>query len=129
MNVPFTNQTFYLDPIQPQLLDLLTREEAERYAAMSPRARPGAVAAEINIILQILGTRLEYFDAFVCKTQGHLSRITEAQSTMLRIRDTPVPLPYLIILVRAFLCAMAPSDLYWSCVSEAISRRCSTRSF
>lgn len=77
----------------------MTREEAVRYAAMSPRARPGAVAAEINMILQILGTRFQYFDAFVGKTQGHLSRITEAQSTMLRIRDTPVPLPYLIILV------------------------------
>lgn len=29
-NVPFTNQTYYLDPVQPQLADLLTREEAER---------------------------------------------------------------------------------------------------
>lgn len=56
------------------------------------------MAAEINIILQILATRLQYVDAFLGKTQGHLSRITEAQATMLRIRDTPVPLPYLIIL-------------------------------
>lgn len=47
---------------------------------------------------QILGTRLQYADAFLCKTQGHLSRITDAQSTMMRIRDTPVPLPYIIIL-------------------------------
>lgn len=41
---------------------------------------------------------MQYVDAFLGKAQGHLSRITEAQSTMLRIRDTPVPLPYLIIL-------------------------------
>ena len=49
-------------------------------------------------VQQILGTRIQYVDAFLGKVQGHLSRITEAQATMLRIRDTPVPYPYLLIL-------------------------------
>ncbi|EKU20316.1 membrane protein, partial [Nannochloropsis gaditana CCMP526] len=67
--VSFSNSTFYLDPSLPHLLDLLSKEEAERYAALSPRARPGAVSAEINIILQILSTRMLYADAFLCKAQ------------------------------------------------------------
>ena len=31
VNVPFTNTTFYMDPTQPQLLDMLSKEEAQRY--------------------------------------------------------------------------------------------------
>ena len=67
--VPFTNTTYYLDPSFPLLLDLLSKEEATRYAKLSPRSRPGAVSAEINIILQILGARIQYVDAFLGKVQ------------------------------------------------------------
>lgn len=66
-DIPFTKETFYLDPSEPQLLDLLSTEEATRYADLPARSRPGAVAAEINIILQILGSRFVYVDAFLGK--------------------------------------------------------------
>ncbi|GAB5034670.1 Hypothetical protein NocV09_02001190 [Nannochloropsis oceanica] len=111
--VPFINTTYYLDPSFPQLLDLLSKDEAIRYARLSPRSRPGAVSAEINIILQILGARIQYVDAFLGKVQGHLGRITEAHSTMLRIRDTPVPYPYLLILnVATFIFVYSTPFLY-----------------
>lgn len=56
-----------------------------RYAGMSARARPGAVSAEINIILQILGSRFQYVDAFMGKAQGHLSVSLNSSTKYMRI--------------------------------------------
>lgn len=112
-DLPFDSQTFVLDPTNPQLVDLLTPEERDRYATMAPRTRPGAVCVEINMLLQLLALRFQFSDAFLGQAQAQLHNILEAHTSMIRIRDTPMPYPYVIILaVATFLFVYATPFIY-----------------
>ena len=98
-DLPFTEKNFYLDPVRPRLWDLLTEDELLKFAALPPRARPGVVVGEMKVHLEQMCLRLEKgCSVFYRVVMPQVQNLMACHEAMIRIRDTPVPYPFLYVL-------------------------------
>jgi len=87
---------------------------------MAPRSRPGAVALEINMIIQLLGSRFQFIDQFLNKAQMHLhvSRSREEGGGRRRGGGGVVVLGYIYIIAvvnahNISVCVCVAGSKYW----------------
>ena len=104
----FTSDTFFLDPVRPRLIDLLTPREILRLRHFPASTRVMVVAAELSSNVQRLAPHLVYEREFVRSTSGNMQQLLDSYKACQRIVDTPLPFPYahmlaLILFVFVFI--------------------------